>query len=183
MRTLSDERAEGKRRAACVEDDTRARGGRTQARAPMALTGLAPGETATVTAVGGEGALRQHLLDMGVIPGVRMTFVKPAPMGDPLQFSVRGYSLTLRVADAEEVSIRKDTSADSSATGSHTTSPPSHPVTHPGIGESGIRHVRAGHASEPAIPEGTTLTFALAGNQNCGKTTVCFLYFGRDLCL
>ena len=123
MRTLSDERTEGKRRAACVEDDTRARGGRTQARAPMALTGLAPGETATVTAVGGEGALRQHLLDMGVIPGVRMTFVKPAPMGDPLQFSIRGYSLTLRVADAEEVSIRKDTSADLSATGSHTTSP------------------------------------------------------------
>ena len=155
-----------------MEDDTRVRGGRTQARAPMALTGLAPGETATVTAVGGEGALRQHLLDMGVIPGVRMTFVKPAPMGDPLQFSVRGYSLTLRVADAEEVSIRKDTSADSSATGSHTTSPPSHPVTHPGIGEGGIRHVRAGHASEPAIPEGTTLTFALAGNQNCGKTTL-----------
>lgn len=136
--------------------------------ASKTLADLAPDETVTVTAVGGTGALRHHVLDMGITPGVRVTFIKPAPMGDPLQFRVRGYILTLRASDARMISVVDVPLDEESPKQQRMPEPPSHP----GIGESGIHHVRAGHPSQPMIPEGEILTLALAGNQNCGKTTL-----------
>ena len=131
----------------------------------MTLRELKPGQTATVETVGGEGALRQHFLDMGVIPGVKMTLVKLAPMGDPMEFLIHGYELTLRVADAEKITaVLSDTEAV----------PPKKPerraaIEHPGLGETGRFHIKE---TETPLKKGTKLTFALAGNQNCGKTTL-----------
>ena len=134
----------------------------------MNLRELGIGKTAVVTAVGGEGALRQHFLDMGVIPGAEVTLVKFAPMGDPMELRIHGYELTLRLADAEKIKIEpvsaareKDWGADA---GKH-----KRKAEHPGLGEGGKYHVKAG---ENPLPEGELLTFALAGNQNCGKTTL-----------
>ncbi len=131
----------------------------------MNLKELSLGRSAVITKVGGEGALRQHFLDMGVIPGAEVTVVKYAPMGDPVELQIHGYELTLRLSDAEKIEIaeiqdRKNkheriTKIDSSE--------------HPGLGEDGKYHNKA---DGEALPEGTVLTFALVGNQNCGKTTL-----------
>jgi ferrous iron transport protein B len=131
----------------------------------MTLNELEIGKTATITEVGGSGVLRQHFLDMGVIPGAEITMVKFAPMGDPMQFEIHGYELTLRIMDAAQIEIT-----------------PPHPKTvykskakskkealHPGLGEGGKFHIKE---EEHPVEEGQTLTFALAGNQNCGKTTL-----------
>ena len=131
----------------------------------MTLKDLNIDETAVVGTVGGEGALRQHFLDMGLIPGEEVTLVKFAPMGDPMELSIHGYELTLRLDDAARigVTLAKAPAAKKAAAESEK------PVEHPGLGEGGRYHTKKG---ENPLPDGTTLTFALAGNQNCGKTTL-----------
>ena len=131
----------------------------------MTLKDLNIGETAVVGTVGGEGALRQHFLDMGLIPGEEVTLVKFAPMGDPMELSIHGYELTLRLDDAARigVTLAKAPAAKKAAAESEK------PVEHPGLGEGGRYHTKNG---ENPLPDDTTLTFALAGNQNCGKTTL-----------
>ncbi|MGN0995860.1 MAG: FeoB small GTPase domain-containing protein, partial [Candidatus Ventricola sp.] len=132
----------------------------------MTLNQLAVGRTAVIRSVGGEGALRQHFLDMGVIPGAEITLVKFAPMGDPIEFRISGYALTLRVDDARKIEIEQVCDRPpcaAQAPGAKKRAP------HPGLGEGGKYHVKA---DEHPLPEGTVLTFALAGNQNCGKTTL-----------
>ena len=139
----------------------------------MTLSDLLIGESAIITSVGGEGALRQHFLDMGVIPGAEITLVKYAPMGDPAQFRIHGYELTLRLADAAEIGIE---SIETQKSGKETNEKEaaalegrSKEALHPGLGEGGKYHVKA---DENPLPEGTILSFALAGNQNSGKTTL-----------
>ena len=131
----------------------------------MTLKDLNIGESAVITAVGGEGALRQHFLDMGLIPGEEVTLVKFAPMGDPMELSIHGYELTLRLDDAARigVTLAKAPAAKKAAAESEK------PVEHPGLGEGGRYHTKKG---ENPLPDGTPLTFALAGNQKCGKTTL-----------
>ena len=131
----------------------------------MTLKDLNIGETAVVGTVGGEGALRQHFLDMGLIPGEEVTLVKFAPMGDPMELSIHGYELTLRLDDAARigVTLAKAPAAKKAAAESEK------PVEHPGLGEGGRYHTKKG---ENPLPDDMTLTFALAGNQNCGKTTL-----------
>lgn len=131
----------------------------------MTLGELGIGKSARLLEVGGEGALRQHLLDMGLIPGAEVTLVKFAPMGDPIELLIHGYELTIRLADArniliEETEARKDTGASPRNRRS---------IPHPGLGEGGNYHDKT---DEHPLPETETVTFALAGNQNCGKTTV-----------
>ena len=129
------------------------------------LKDLPIGKTATVERVGGDGALRQHFLDMGIIPQADISMVKHAPMGDPVEVRVHGYELTLRLDDAAriEVSDVRDATAERSVRRSA-------PASHPGLGEGGVRfHDKQ---TETPLPDGTTITFALAGNQNCGKTTL-----------
>ena len=139
----------------------------------MTLKELAIGKTATVTVVGGSGSLRQHFLDMGLIPGVEVTVMKLAPLGDPMELMIHGYELTLRLADAEQIGVSKESVHDY-------VKPEPIPIDkggltlknhtdHPGLGEEGRYHSKA---DENPLPEGTLLTFALAGNQNCGKTTL-----------
>ncbi len=139
----------------------------------MTLKELRVGKSAVVTAVGGEGALRQHFLDMGLIPGVRVTLVKYAPMGDPMELQIHGYELTLRLDDAGKIEINPaaDAAEPSAAADAADTDGRGliNQTVHPGLGEGGKYHVRAG---EHPLPDGTVLTFALAGNQNCGKTTL-----------
>ncbi|HIT45998.1 MAG TPA: ferrous iron transport protein B [Candidatus Aphodovivens excrementavium] len=130
------------------------------------LKDLPIGQTATVQLVGGEGALRQHFLDMGIIPQAEVAMVKHAPMGDPVEVRIHGYELTLRLDDAAKIEIAniRDTGAQPAA------HPAPKPLNHPGLGEGGARfHDKA---TESPLPEGQTITFALAGNQNCGKTTL-----------
>lgn len=131
----------------------------------MTLKDLNIGETVVVGTVGGEGALRQHFLDMGLIPGEEVTLVKFAPMGDPMELSIHGYELTLRLDDAARigVTLAKAPAVKKAAAESEK------PVEHPGLGEGGRYHTKKG---ENPLPDDTTLTFALAGNQNCGKTTL-----------
>lgn len=130
----------------------------------MTLKDLPIGKTATIRSVGGEGALRQHFLDMGLIPHGDVTMVKFAPMGDPMELRIHSYELTLRLADAEKIEIENVRDAVP-------LTPPERraPVPHPGLGEGGRFHEKQ---TENPLPEGTALTFALAGNQNCGKTTL-----------
>ena len=135
----------------------------------MTLKELKPGQSAFVTAVGGEGELRQHFLDMGLIPGVEVTLVKFAPMGDPMELLIHGYQLTLRVADAARIEIERVHNNDGSEEPNNTSERFANYREHPGLGEGGRYHVKAG---EHPLPKGTVLTFALAGNQNCGKTTL-----------
>ena len=174
----------------------------------MTLKELKAGESAIVKVVGGHGALRQHFLDMGVIPGAEVTLVKFAPMGDPMELRIHGYELTLRLADAGQIEIEKvkahisgdnisekkgslsgkrasDNARDKEKTAIEASEKseqnkkrdkqkkPEKELRkyreHPGFGEEGIYH---DPATENPLPEGTTLTFALAGNQNCGKTTL-----------
>ena len=134
----------------------------------MTLRELPIGRAAVVVSVGGEGALRQHFLDMGVIPGVEVTMVKYAPMGDPVELRIHGYELTLRLADAEKIVIEEEHEAEQEprADLSNKIRKKAH---HPGLGEGGRYHVKE---DEHPLPEGEPLTFALAGNQNCGKTTL-----------
>ena len=131
----------------------------------MTLNELNIGDHAVITKVGGEGALRQHFLDMGIIPGVEVKLVKFAPMGDPLEIIVHGYELTLRINDSKHIEVVK-TEAVAEDSGKTVRKKKS---SHPGFGEEGKYHVKTG---EEPYPKGTVLTFALAGNQNCGKTTL-----------
>ncbi len=138
----------------------------------MTLDQLSIGKSAVIRTVGGEGALRQHFLDMGVIPGAEITLVKFAPMGDPMELRIHGYELTLRVADAKQIeidSIHSHEKGDKTDVTAPVVPDDKIPSPHPGLGEGGKYHVKAG---ENPLPEGTKLTFALAGNQNCGKTTL-----------
>ena len=131
----------------------------------MTLKDLQIGKTAVVTQVGGEGALRQHFLDMGVIPGTEVTVVKYAPMGDPMELMLHGYELTLRLADAEKIQV----TAASAASAQERPATRRAATHHPGLGEGGKFHPKG---SGTPLPDGTTLTFALVGNQNSGKTTL-----------
>ena len=131
----------------------------------MTLKELKTGVSAVITSVGGEGALRQHFLDMGVIPGAEVTVVKFAPMGDPMELQVHGYELTLRLADAEQIVIK----LIKERTNQHRRIDRIYPKVHPGLGEDGRYHDKN---DEKPLPEGTKLTYALVGNQNCGKTTL-----------
>ncbi len=131
----------------------------------MTLKDINIGESCVVTRVGGEGALRQHFLDMGIIPGAEVSVVKYAPLGDPVELMIHGYQLTLRLDDAGQIEVsKKETGSESGI--AHTSS---HNSVHPGLGEGGKFHPKG---SGNLLPEGTTLTFALVGNQNCGKTTL-----------
>lgn len=133
----------------------------------MTIKDLKEGQSATICTVRGDGALRQHFLDMGVIPGIEVKLIKYAPMGDPLEIRIHDYELTLRLADAEQIEVsdkksdedehRKDNKKDKAL------------VEHPGLGEGGKYHVKA---DEHPLPKDEILTFALVGNQNCGKTTL-----------
>lgn len=137
----------------------------------MTLMRLEPGNSAVIKEVGGEGALRQHFLDMGVIPGARVTTVKYAPMGDPMELMIHGYKLTLRLADADRITV-EPLPADAAEEAAEFLSEESRPRReefHPGLGEGGKFHPKG---SGDPLPEGTKLTFALVGNQNCGKTTL-----------
>ena len=131
----------------------------------MTLKELAIGKSAVIRKVGASGALRQHFLDMGMIPGAEVTVVKFAPMGDPMELQVHGYELTLRLAEAEQIEVEEI----DERTNSHARGERLKPVDHPGLGEEGKYH-----SEEDAnpLPEGTVLTYALVGNQNCGKTTL-----------
>jgi len=130
----------------------------------MTLRDLPIGKTATIVSVGGEGALRQHFLDMGLIPSGDVTMVKYAPMGDPVELRIHSYELTLRLADAEKIEIENIRDTEGTAEKKLV-----HAIPHPGLGEGGKYHARK---TENPLPDGTPLTFALAGNQNCGKTTL-----------
>lgn len=134
----------------------------------MTLNELPIGKEATITTVGGEGALRQHFLDMGVIPNEKITLVKYAPMGDPMELMIHGYELTLRVADAKKIGI-KDIKEPQPVNILAWRKQITKTMNHPGLGEDGKYHEKA---TEKPVPDGTLLTFALAGNQNCGKTTL-----------
>jgi len=137
----------------------------------MTLKELPIGKTATILTVGGEGALRQHFLDMGVIPNAEVTMIKYAPMGDPAELRIHGYELTLRLADAQKIEISDFYEGIKNA--KEETNVPKETfrvkAQHPGLGEGGKYHVKA---DEHPLPNGERITFALAGNQNCGKTTL-----------
>lgn len=136
----------------------------------MTLKDLAVGQSAVILSVGGEGALRQHFLDMGLIPGAEVTLVKFAPMGDPMELLLHGYELTLRLADAAQITITEAPPASEQAkTELEKTKRTGKPIPHPGLGEGGKYHCKE---EEHPLPDSETLTFALAGNQNCGKTTL-----------
>ena len=140
----------------------------------MTLNDLSIGDSAIVQTVGGEGALRQHFLDMGVIPGAKVQLVKYAPMGDPMELRIHSYELTLRKADAEKISIAPcNEETEEARPVGEAWEPevhlPGQHMEHPGLGEPGKYHDKS---TENPLPEGTTLTFALAGNQNCGKMTL-----------
>ncbi len=135
----------------------------------MNLRELKTGESAVIRKVGGEGALRQHFLDMGVIPNAEVTLEKLAPMGDPMELSIHGYSLTLRLADAEKIEIEPIEKRTRSHEISEEMQEEIRKVLHPGLGEGGKYHDKK---TENPLPEGTLLSFALAGNQNSGKTTL-----------
>ena len=131
----------------------------------MKLKELKVGESAVITSVGGVGALRQHFLDMGVIPGAETTVTKFAPMGDPMELQIHGYELTLRLADAENIEIEPIAARSNE----HKRIDTIFPSPHPGLGEDGKYHLKTD--GDP-LPDETKLTFALVGNQNCGKTTL-----------
>lgn len=131
----------------------------------MTLKELEIGKSAAIKTVGGSGALRQHFLDMGMIPGAEVTVVKLAPMGDPMELQVHGYELTLRLAEADQIEIEPIKKRSRAHEGKEYLKP----SEHPGLGEDGKYHSKE---SENPLPEGTALTYALVGNQNCGKTTL-----------
>lgn len=132
---------------------------------PVTLNDLPIGHSATVESVGASGALRQHFLDMGLIPQATVTMVKRAPMGDPIEVRIRSYELTLRVAEAQAITITDIRDSEPAVS----PKPEIEEISHPGYGEGGKYHVKE---HEHPLPEGELITFALAGNQNCGKTTL-----------
>lgn len=132
----------------------------------MTICDLEIGQSAVISAVGGEGALRQHFLDMGLIPGIEVTLIKYAPMGDPMELMVSGYSLTLRLADAAQIDITNVHEHPGGRGEVLEPIQPSKDIPHPGIGEEGRGRERDRDVSEDHV------VFALAGNQNCGKTTL-----------
>lgn len=131
----------------------------------LKLSELKTGESAVIQNVGGQGELRQHFLDMGIIPGAEVTLVKFAPMGDPMELQIHGYELTLRLAEAEKIQIQKI----SERSNKHERIQKIHTSNHPGLGEDGKYHLKG---DGTPLPKGTLLSFALVGNQNCGKTTL-----------
>ena len=131
----------------------------------MTLKELEIGKSAAIKTVGGSGALRQHFLDMGMIPGAEVTVVKLAPMGDPMELQIHGYELTLRLAEADQIEIEPIKKRSRAHEGKEYLKE----TAHPGLGEEGKYHSKK---NENPLPEGTTLTYALVGNQNCGKTTL-----------
>lgn len=131
----------------------------------LKLSELKTGESAVIQNVGGQGELRQHFLDMGIIPGAEVTLVKFAPMGDPMELQVHGYELTLRISEAEKIQIKKITQRSNK----HERIQKIHTSNHPGLGEDGKYHLKG---DGTPLPKGTLLSFALVGNQNCGKTTL-----------
>ncbi len=131
----------------------------------MTLKELKIGESARIDTVGGEGALRQHFLDMGVIPGAEVTVVRFAPMGDPVELRIHGYELTLRLDDAEKITITKIAKQEDTAQVKQRKKA----TFHPALGEGGIYHVKG---NDTPLPDSHVLTFALVGNQNSGKTTL-----------
>lgn len=131
----------------------------------MKLKELQIGKSGVIKTVGGSGALRQHFLDMGMIPGAEVTVVKLAPMGDPMELQIHGYELTLRLAEAAQIEIE---SIDR-RTRNHERIENEKKSEHPGLGEDGRYHSKK---DENPLPERTKLTYALVGNQNCGKTTL-----------
>ena len=133
----------------------------------MTLKELKVGESARIDTVGGEGALRQHFLDMGVIPGAKVKLVKLAPMGDPMELRIHGYELTLRLDDAEKIGITRIEQSEEKVADSDKEKKKHH--HHPHLGEPGIYHIKG---SGNPLPDNHVLTFALVGNQNCGKTTL-----------
>ena len=138
----------------------------------MTLKELGIGKTARIISVGGAGALRQHFLDMGVIPGVFVTLEKYAPMGDPMELRIHDYELTLRLSDAAKIEVEELDGNENGTASDKFSENPEERVghsPHPGYGEGGVFHDKS---SENPLPKGTVLTFALAGNQNCGKTTL-----------
>ena len=154
----------------------------------MTLRDLKPGSSAVIGNVGGEGALRQHFLDMGVIPGTEVTVIKYAPLGDPVELMIHGYELTLRLADAEKIEVMPAETGKTDApgeravkmaertgfqgrqdSGSRSGEKGKQKILHPGLGEGGKFHPKG---SGDPLPGGTRLTFALVGNQNSGKTTL-----------
>ena len=130
----------------------------------MTLREIKEGQSARVLHVGGSGALRQHFLDMGIIPGTDIKVVKYAPMGDPVEICLHGYELTLRLDDADKIEVETV-----SETVREKTASPMPVSEHLGLGEGGRFHPKG---SGDPLPEGTKLTFALVGNQNSGKTTL-----------
>ena len=130
----------------------------------MKLSELKPGESAVITKVGGSGSLRQHFLDMGLIPDAKLTLIKLAPMGDPMEFMVHGYELSIRKDDAAEIDCEKAEADKEEIKPFFRDS-----QDHPGLGEEGKYHEKKG---ETPLGDDETITFALAGNQNCGKTTL-----------
>ena len=131
----------------------------------MTLNELGIGKSAEILSVGGKGALRQHFLDMGMIPGAEVTVVKLAPMGDPMEIQIHGYELTLRLAEAQQIRIKTIPHRSKKFEGASR----AQNMAHPGLGETGKYHSKA---DENPLPESTKLTYALVGNQNCGKTTL-----------
>ena len=132
----------------------------------MTLNDLEIGESARVCKIGGNGELRQHFLDMGVIPGTVVTKIKLAPMGDPIEFDINGYELTMRLADAQKIEVTKE---ELQATNNDTTIHAENKTAHPGFGEDGKFHAKG---DGNPLPDDTLLTYALVGNQNSGKTTL-----------
>lgn len=132
----------------------------------LTLAELKINESCEIISVGGEGALRQHFLDMGLIPGAKAKLVKFAPMGDPMELLIHGYELTLRLDDAKKIEIKKISDIESE---NGNIKSPNKQIPHPGLGEGGKFHNKK---EEHPLPDDEVLTFALAGNQNCGKTTM-----------
>ena len=127
----------------------------------MTLRKLGVGKSAVIRKVGGDGALRQHFLDMGMVPGAEVTVVKLAPMGDPMELQIHGYELTLRLSEAEQIAV----DPIQHRTRSHQGTDRASDRTHPGLGENGWSHDKA---EEHPLPDNVPLTYALVGNQNCG---------------
>ena len=131
----------------------------------MKLNELKVAKSAVITKVSGQGALRQHFLDMGMVPGAEITLIKTAPMGDPLEYQIHGYELTLRLAEAEKIEIEPIAKRSRSHTGINR----EQNIDHPGLGEDGKYHSKK---DEKPLDDDVVLTYALVGNQNCGKTTL-----------
>ncbi len=132
----------------------------------MKLSELKENQSAKIISVGGNGALRQHFLDMGVIPGTPISFVKAAPMGDPIAYNIWGYELTLRLEDGDKIEVEL---VEDCATEEALLLEEKKSKVHPGLGEMGVYHVKQ---KGEQLKEGEIITFGLAGNQNCGKTTL-----------